>query len=137
MCIKLHLIMGVLMKIEKKELPKKDTIGIEMVDAGMILVRKKCWYFNWGYCKYTSKCHFSHPREICQTYLEGYNCNQRECEKRHPKSCKWIEGSRSCKRQDCAYLPILSFQRIYTTILKKQISNVKGVQRFGINKSLL
>ena len=91
-------------KDRKKEEAQKDIMESEIVDAGRTLVRKKCRYFNRGYCKYTSKCRFSHPREICQTYLEGYNCNQRECEKRHPKSCKWIEGSRSCKRQNCAYL---------------------------------
>ena len=54
--------------------------------------------------QWCSCCIYAITREIGETYLEGYKCNQRECEKRHPKSCKWIEGSRGCKRQNCAYL---------------------------------
>ena len=66
--------------------------------------RKKCRYFNRGYCKFTSKCRYSHPESICQKYLEGEICDQRNCPSRHPKACKWLNDKRGCLRQGCLYL---------------------------------
>ena len=61
-------------KGDNKEVEKKD---------------KKCKYYNGGYCKHKLKCKFSHPQEICKTYLKGETCHQDSCGNRHPKECKW------------------------------------------------
>ena len=67
---------------------------------------KKCKYFNGGHCKYKSECKFSHPKETCKLYLEGRKCDQKECNQRHPKVCKWSQRSSGCKRNDCDYLHV-------------------------------
>ena len=64
--------------------------------------RKKCRYFNRGYCKFT-KCRYIHPEKLRSIYLEGGNCDQ-SCPDRHPKVCKWIESVGGCRRDNCAYL---------------------------------
>ena len=66
--------------------------------------RKKCRYNNRGYCKYTNKCRFIHPVEICSVYLETQNCDNKECPYRHPQTCKWGKVSGGCKRHNCDYL---------------------------------
>ena len=66
--------------------------------------RRKCRYFNRGYCKFTSKCRYYHPESICQNYLKGESCNQSECPSRHPKGCKWVSEKRGCLRPSCVYL---------------------------------
>ena len=67
--------------------------------------RKKCRYFNWGYCKYTNKCRFVHPLDICRDYLRDNKCERIECGDRHPKRCKWEQSERGCQRGiGCLYL---------------------------------
>ena len=69
--------------------------------------RKKCRYFNRGHCKYTTKCRFSHPDEICSEILENKTCEKPDCPHRHPKVCKWWGTSSGCKRvSDCNYLHV-------------------------------
>ena len=65
--------------------------------------RKKCRYFNSGYCKFI-KCCYIHPKEIGKIYLGTLKCEQRECPDRHPKICKWIKSRGGCRRQNCLYL---------------------------------
>ena len=59
---------------------------------------------NSGHCKYKSGCRFSHPIETCKNYLEEGKCDRKQCTERHPKICKWWQGKRGCKRDDCDYL---------------------------------
>ena len=86
-----------------KDAPEVHTRVEEISDECRILTRKKCRYFNRGYCKFT-KCRYTHPKEICKNYLETRKCEQRECPDRHPKCCKWIKSSGGCRRQNCLYL---------------------------------
>ena len=65
--------------------------------------RKKCRYYNRGYCKYTNKCRFIHPRHICSMYMESNKCTKVNCNERHPKECKWNEKAGGCRRQGCDY----------------------------------
>ena len=68
---------------------------------------KKCRYFNRGYCKYKTKCRFTHLLGLCSQYLQTGKCGKSECDKRHPKSCKWDNGMNSCKRGiECMYLHV-------------------------------
>ena len=65
--------------------------------------KKKCRYFNCGYCKYKEKCRFEHPTQICEDYRKG-KCVGSKCPFRHPKSCKWLQSSAGCKREDCDFM---------------------------------
>ena len=65
--------------------------------------RKRCRYYNRGFCKYTTKCKFVHPTETCKVYLSGKICDKSDCEFRHPKICKWLESKGGCKRETCDY----------------------------------
>ena len=67
---------------------------------------KTCRYFNRGHCKYKQKCKFFHSKEICQTYLEGGKCDAKICKSRHPKVCKWWQGSNGCGRNNCDFLHV-------------------------------
>ena len=68
--------------------------------------RKRCRYYNRGFCKYKNKCRFAHPTKICTIYEETGNCGDQECDKRHPKQCKWLQSIGGCQRgeQECEYL---------------------------------
>ena len=80
-----------------------DNARKDVVNVGQMT--KKCRYFNIGYCKYNKKCRFYHPEHICEDYLKYNGCENKECNKRHPRKCKW-EGNRGgCRRHgDCDYL---------------------------------
>ena len=89
--------------IEIQRLERKDDSKTEEVNERGIKERKKCKFFNRGYCRYKSECRFVHPGEICKIYLEGKKCNDKSCADRHPKVCKWwLQGE--CRRHDCEYL---------------------------------
>ena len=67
--------------------------------------RKKCRYYDRGFCKYNKKCRFLHPEGICQEYLKTFKCSVKECCQRHPKVCRWDQGKGGCNRgKDCLYL---------------------------------
>ena len=78
-----------------KDAPEVSKRVEEKSDKRDISTRKKCRYFNRGYCKFT-KCRYTHPKEICKIYLETQKCEKRECPDRHPKICKWIKRSGGC-----------------------------------------
>ena len=87
-----------------KNTPKEgNDYTTEVVNLNM--GKRKCRYFNKGYCKYNQKCRFVHPSGICTDYIENKKCEKEECSSRHPKQCKWDLKSRGCKRGiECAYL---------------------------------
>ena len=81
---------------------KENKVTGEVVNTGELKKEvKKCKYNNTGYCKYKSKCRFRHPQVVCKDIkCKGGN----ECEKRHPKACKWTNTSGGCKiKHYCAY----------------------------------
>ena len=64
---------------------------------------QKCRYYNRGYCKYTEKCRFIHPKNsICGEYLKNQKCDKEECCERHPKTCKW-DGTRVGVKENQGY----------------------------------
>ena len=65
--------------------------------------RKKCRYYNRGFCKYATKCKFLHPTETCKVYLSDKICDKSDCDFRHQKLCKWLESNDGCKRDNCVY----------------------------------
>ena len=62
--------------------------------------RKKCTFYNVGYCKYSRKengCKLYHPEKCCQLL----NCFDRECPRRHPRTCRF--GETCLFQSGCAY----------------------------------
>ena len=61
---------------------------------------KLCKFQNSGFCKFQTKCNFKHV-------LENYKvngCDLTNCEKRHPKRCRYFYLKRFCKfKEDCQY----------------------------------
>jgi hypothetical protein len=88
-------------KIDKES---NDSMEKDCVDLVSKPKRKKCRYFDRGYCKFTSKCCYTHPENICNSYKSSKKCDQRDCPDRHPKSCKWVKCRQGCTREKCAYL---------------------------------
>ena len=74
---------------------------------------KKCRYHNRGYCKFKDNCRFLHSQVICGNFLENQVCRTRQCQKRHPRDCRyWTGNPEGCIRQEtCQYLhlPIKRF----------------------------
>ena len=81
-----------------------DALEKENVDVVSKSKRKKCRYFDRGYCKFTNKCRYSHTEDICNSYRNNQKCAGRDCPYRHPKVCKWVTSSRGCVRENCVYL---------------------------------
>ena len=59
-----------------------------------------CLHNKFGFCKHGEKCRKQHINEICK----NKECNLNECERRHPKECKFFRLYKRCKFGDyCAY----------------------------------
>ena len=71
-------------KMQKKQVNTQnvanDTVGNKVVNRKS----KKCRYFNWGYCKYKTKCRYVHPKKICDQYPASQKCDDVDCQDRHP-----------------------------------------------------
>ena len=66
----------------------------------MMAVENICKFFKFGYCKFKSNCKNKHVEEICSEK----KCNQIECDKRHPRVCKYYVIHGDCKLgSNCAY----------------------------------
>ena len=65
------------------------------------MVVKVCKYNQTGFCKFNEHCRNRHEDEICG----NSKCDNMECEKRHPRPCKYYLLYDFCKFGDnCAYL---------------------------------
>ena len=52
--------------------------------------KRRCKFWNAGYCKLKKACPFLHPENICSEI----KCVDKTCKKRHPRTCKnWKKGS--------------------------------------------
>ena len=58
-----------------------------------------CRYNKFGYCKFGGKCNFRHNNIKC----EAKNYKISECEKRHPKICRYKRDYGRCKFTPCAF----------------------------------
>ena len=52
------------------------------------------------------KCRYFPPEEVCQNYLENPNCNEKKCNRRHPKYCKWYKKEVGCRRSNFKFLHV-------------------------------
>ena len=77
------------------------------------LLEETCWISPWckemeickfnqfGFCKFGGKCFNKHENEICRNRNE---CTDSNCNKRHPRKCRYFLQSGYCKFKDtCAY----------------------------------
>ena len=44
----------------------------------------KCFYNDFGFCKFGDQCRLDHPIQVCRET----SCRKRDCPKRHPKACR-------------------------------------------------
>ena len=58
-----------------------------------------CRYNKFGFCKFSEKCQFRHNNSLCK----DNHCKILECEKRHPKICKYKRDYGRCKFNPCSY----------------------------------
>ena len=59
-----------------------------------------CKFFQTGYCKFKMTCKKKHVTIVCDDKM----CNQKGCEKRHPRRCKYLIKYGNCKLGSiCAY----------------------------------
>ena len=64
-----------------------------------------CRYFNRGFCKMKRCCSFQHKSdEICEVHLQGIKCENKSCERRHPKSCRYFKKGKCWRNETCVYL---------------------------------
>ena len=91
------------------------------VNSEGIVKKRKCRYYNRGYCKFGENCDFVHPSHICDTFLKDGACSSRECQQRHPKDCRyWTKKPEGCTRKDsCQYLHRESRKYSYSEIEKR------------------
>ena len=53
----------------------------------------QCYYHNKGFCKNGNMCLYRHHEDIC----EINECSELNCDKRHPRNCKYFEKYKYCK----------------------------------------
>ena len=59
-----------------------------------------CTHYQFGFCKHKNFCRRRHVEEKC----ESLGCDTRNCEKRHPISCKYFQVYKRCKFGEfCAF----------------------------------
>ena len=59
-----------------------------------------CRFFKFGFCKFKLQCRNKHVTEVC----DDQKCNQKSCQKRHPRMCKYYANFGNCKLgTTCAY----------------------------------
>ena len=60
-----------------------------------------CLYNQTGFCKYKSSCQKAHKNELCANIS---NCPDKNCTKRHPKACRYIQTIGNCRfKEGCVY----------------------------------
>ena len=52
-----------------------------------------CFRFKFGFCKFKEKCVYRHVTLVC----DDHKCDVSQCEKRHPKICKFYRDYKRCK----------------------------------------
>ena len=67
--------------------------------------KKKCRYWNRGFCKRGEQCHFDHPKDDCQRFSKSGICEDKTCKDRHRRVCRYFTTEKGCFRnEDCQYI---------------------------------
>ena len=98
-------------------LQNKSEFQTEMTDSKMA-GGTKCKFFNSGFCKFTNKCKFIHPKSNCQ----NESCKSKGCQLRHPKPCRYND---KCRRQTTCLYKHNSDEKNVICQLNKEIEELK------------
>ena len=63
-------------------------------------VQNVCRYNKFGYCRFGEICRKHHVDEVCV----DSSCDPSNCDKRHPKECKYYKNYNRCKFNPCKFL---------------------------------
>ena len=81
-----------------------------------------CYHFMFGFCKFGDKCRKHHIYEICSEV----NCENKNCFKRHPKTCKFYDMYKRCNFNDyCIYAHRESPKVCEINILKIKVETLE------------
>ena len=64
----------------------------------------KCNFNNRGYCRLKDECENKHTNKVCN----DLDCDEDECDMRHPNPCKFGPRCKFNKKQECMYLHVTS-----------------------------
>ena len=78
-----------------------------MVNADFRNNASKCAYNDKGYCKFKDECRKQHFSEVCEE--KDY---KKECNKRHPKECRWKNKCKFLAKNVCAFSHSVKVQRV-------------------------
>ena len=92
-----------------------------MFDEHVIQVSPVCKHNQQGYCKFGSHCQMFHNNNVCKEIV----CTDRNCTKRHPRSCKYLNLYGRCRFPSCAYAHIKSNIQSEIEKLEKEVKDLK------------
>ena len=66
--------------------------------------RRRCMWWNWGYCREKKHCSFSHPSGYCWDHLQGRCSARGGSTLRHREVCKFLDSEAGCLWENtCEY----------------------------------
>ena len=94
-----------------------------------------CKHNQMGYCKHGLRCRKRHENELCPM---NQTCNDKLCELRHPKRCKFFDMNSKCKFENCAYAHIKDDKEIKIESLEKKCDKLElDITNLNNSKDLL
>ena len=88
-----------------------------------------CKHWNKGFCK-NKYCEYMHSKDDCQFHIDGGNCQDNNCPKRHRNTCRDWYNEGCGRKQRCAYLhkDIYDSRRIYHSGSRSISNHINGNQ---------
>ena len=78
-----------------------------------------CQFYKYGYCRYRDTCRNLHIEENC----ENLQCDVSQCQKRHPRACKYFTNFKRCKFGNyCKFRHDLKENGLETTLSTKVLN---------------
>ena len=93
-----------------------------MCDQNGSQVSLVCKYHQTGYCKFGDHCPKYHNNIICKERV----CRDRNCNERHPKSCKYFSFDGTCRYPQCAYAHRKSNGQSKVDLLETEVKELKN-----------
>ena len=123
-----HLLLGVIYKsLEKAGWQTAFSLIVKVLqekkEREMQKMKHICKDHQTGYCKHKKQCNRKHINEICSRIKD---CNEINCIKRHPKTCKYFTIYKYCKFDNCAYLHEHSGSNPTMKLLEKNIPELQS-----------
>jgi hypothetical protein len=98
---------------------------VEEIDQQKEKDRRRCKWWNRGYCREKDSCSYSHPTGDCAEHLQG-RCTRRGCTSlRHRKVCKFLSSEAGCLRgETCEYLHPQEVEKVVEEKAEEQKSEI-------------